>query len=108
MTNLVLQAVSKIGPPNFPEGSSKVLIVNAPMVFSAMWVIVSPLLPKRTRAKVSISSSRWTSSTLLELIDAKELPQFLGGERPTDDVHIARTETVPEGVTIAGNEAVGT
>jgi len=103
----IIKAVSKIGPPNFPEGSSKVLIVNAPMIFSAMWTIVSPLLPKRTRAKVSISSSRWTSTTLLELIDAKELPQFLGGERSTADPHVARTELVPEGVKIADSEAVG-
>ena len=87
----IIKAVSKIGPPNFPEGSSKVLIVNAPMIFSAMWTMVSPLLPKRTRAKVSISSSRWTSTTLLELIDAEQLPDFLGGERSLDDPHVVRT-----------------
>merc|ERR1719272_127912 len=48
----IIKAVSKIGPPNFPEGSSKVIIVNVPLVFSGAWMLVSPLLPKRTREKV--------------------------------------------------------
>jgi hypothetical protein len=95
----LVKAVSKIGPPNFPEGSQQVLVVNAPLVISAAYALVSPLLPARTRAKVSINASRSTRSVLNEIIDDSQLPSFLGGTKKKqgspDDVLIGRAENVP-------------
>jgi len=92
----IIKNVSKIGPANYPEGSSRVLIVNAPKLFSAAWAFVSPLLPARTRAKISIFSASETAASLLELIDAAELPRFLGGER--EESLVARADPVPSGL----------
>lgn len=105
----IIKKVSKIGPPNFPEGSSKVLVVNAPVVISAAWSVISPMLPKRTQAKVTICSS-WTSQSVInELIDRTELPEFLGGTRPPELDLIARAESVPtEVVDLPESEPVST
>jgi hypothetical protein len=81
----IIKAVAKIGPPTFPEGSSKVIIVNAPLMISAAFALVSPLLPKRTRAKITIASSRSAMATLAEFIDDDQIPAFLGGTRCCDD-----------------------
>ena len=47
-----VKAIAKIGPPNYPEITEKVLVVRAPWLLKAIWKIVGPLLPKRTREKV--------------------------------------------------------
>lgn len=91
----LVKAVSKIGPPNFPEGSQQVVVVNAPVVISAAWALVSPLLPARTRAKVAISSSWATRSVLRELIDDAQLPPFLGGSKAEGLDLIGGAEPVP-------------
>jgi hypothetical protein len=44
------------GPPNYPEVTCGVLIINAPRFASAAWAIVGPLLPQATRDKVSVLS----------------------------------------------------
>jgi hypothetical protein len=91
----IIKRVSKIGPPNFPEGSSRVLVVNAPVAVSAAWAVISPLLPKRTQAKVSICSSWSSRSVLRDIIDDSELPEFLGGTQPSEEGLVARAEAVP-------------
>ena len=83
------------GPEYFPEGASKVLIVNAPKLFAGAWSIISPLLPQRSRDKVSILSASSSTPALLERIAAAELPTFLGGEQPEEKCLVARAEPVP-------------
>ena len=51
-------AFDHAGPPNYPEVTSGVLIINAPRFASAAWAIVGPLLPQATRDKVSESGPR--------------------------------------------------
>jgi len=72
------------GPEFFPEGAYKVLVVNAPRVFASAWSLIAPLLPKRSRDKVSILSAKDSPAALLECIDASQLPRFLGGEQVPD------------------------
>jgi hypothetical protein len=60
------------------------------------FALVSPLLPARTRAKVSVVSSRAAKATLLEHIDEVELPKFLGGLKEDDGMCCA-AGPVPEG-----------
>jgi len=49
-----IKSISKIGPPNYPEITERVLIVRAPWIMKAVWKIIGPLLPKRTREKVML------------------------------------------------------
>ena len=48
----VIKAVAKIGTSYYPEIMKKVFIVNVPWAFTAVWNLVSPLLPEQTRQKV--------------------------------------------------------
>ena len=56
----------------------QVLIVNAPMIFSALYAIIKGFLDERTRSKVRIVGSNYVP-VLLEHIDAENLPEILGG-----------------------------
>ena len=92
----VAKRVMKIGPQIFPEGASKVLIVNAPLVFAAAWKLVSPFLPERSRNKCEILSSWATPAALAEYIEPEQLPAFLGGEQKEDaPATVGRAEQVP-------------
>lgn len=55
------------------------LVVNAPMVFSGVWSVVKGFLDERTRKKIKIIGSGYRA-TLLEFIDDKDIPSFLGGK----------------------------
>ncbi len=94
---MIIKQVMKVGPNVFPEGASKVLIVNAPRVFAAAWRIVSPWLPQRSRDKCSLVSCRATPAALDEIIAPEQLPKFLGGTQ--EESLVALAERVPaEGV----------
>ena len=83
------------GPEFFPEGASKVLIVNAPRLFAGAWSLISPLLPQRSRDKVSIFSAAQSLAAMLERVEPAQLPKFLGGEQPEERCFVARAEPVP-------------
>ena len=89
----LIKSIMKVGPNVFPEGASKVLVVNAPRAFAAAWSLVSPLLPQRSRDKCSIVSCAATPAALAERIDPAELPTFLDGQRT--ETFVARAEAVP-------------
>lgn len=60
------------------------VVINAPYTFSAIWTAVRPWLSKETQDKVQIFSNDYTPF-LLEHIDAKKLPAYLGGECTCSD-----------------------
>jgi hypothetical protein len=95
----IIKTVASIGPPNYPEVTHKVLIVNAPRVASMAWAIISPLLPSHTREKVKVlGSSTSAKKAIFEMIDEDQLPKFLGGSRPDAECKIARAEPIPVGL----------
>eukprot|EP00958_Prasinococcus_capsulatus_P014287 scaffold1504_cov417-Prasinococcus_capsulatus_cf.AAC.27 len=51
-----IKRISAIDQDYFPEHLGKMLIVNAPTIFKAIWTLVKPLLDKRTQAKISTTS----------------------------------------------------
>jgi hypothetical protein len=53
----LLKRISQIGGQNYPETVWKIYLVNAPMVFRAVWTVVRQLLHPVTVAKVSILGS---------------------------------------------------
>jgi len=67
----------------FPEQLYKMYIVNSPRFFSATWSLIKGWLDPRTANKVEVISSRksWEQS-LLQCIDADQLPSDYGGKGP--------------------------
>ena len=55
-------------------------------------------LPARTRAKVCFHAEGTTAAALDEIIDAPELPAFLGGARPDAQCTMPEAQPVPEAV----------
>uniref|UniRef100_A0A914XFD4 CRAL-TRIO domain-containing protein n=1 Tax=Plectus sambesii TaxID=2011161 RepID=A0A914XFD4_9BILA len=65
---------------NYPEWISNMYIVNAPSYMSMLWRAISPFIPERTRAKVSIYSAKvdWKAA-VREMTTAECVPVHWGG-----------------------------
>lgn len=74
----LIRQISAIAQDYYPEVMGKMYILNAPMLFSAVWSLISPLLNAVTVSKISILGSSYKSN-VLELINEGMLPDFLGG-----------------------------
>jgi hypothetical protein len=53
-------------------------IINAPMLFTAVWSVIKQLLDEVTVNKIHILGSSYKKQ-LLECIDEENIPDFLGG-----------------------------
>ncbi|KAJ7237010.1 CRAL-TRIO domain-containing protein [Mycena rebaudengoi] len=67
-----------IGQDRYPECMGKFYIINAPFMFSTVWMIIKPWLDEVTVSKIDILGSVYKDK-LLAQIDADKLPQGLGG-----------------------------
>ncbi|KAJ3261038.1 cytosolic factor, phosphatidylinositol/phosphatidylcholine transfer protein [Boothiomyces macroporosus] len=74
----IIQSLSAIASDYYPETMGKMCIINAPTLFTAVWAVVKNMIDENTAAKISIMGSGYQKQ-LLELIDAENLPHFLGG-----------------------------
>lgn len=70
--------IMKIDDEYYPE-SGVMFIVNVPWIFSAIWSIVGIFVGSRAREKVRIVRGKNVKDELIKFIDAKYLPDFLGG-----------------------------
>ncbi|XP_042027756.1 phosphatidylinositol transfer protein 3-like [Salvia splendens] len=61
----------------YPEG--KLLIINAPYIFVAVWKMVYPFIDKNTKKKIVFAEDNKLRATLLEDIDDNQLPECVGG-----------------------------
>jgi hypothetical protein len=75
----LVKVASQIGSDYYPEIMGNMLVVNAPYLFSGVWSMVKGFLDERTRNKIKIVGGGYTK-VLLEYIDEKTLPDFLGGK----------------------------
>ena len=57
---------------------AQIIIINAPVYFTAIWAIVKPWLAKETAAKVDILGANY-QEVLLRDIAPESLPEYLGG-----------------------------
>uniref|UniRef100_A0A0C9RR20 TSA: Wollemia nobilis Ref_Wollemi_Transcript_467_1501 transcribed RNA sequence n=1 Tax=Wollemia nobilis TaxID=56998 RepID=A0A0C9RR20_9CONI len=73
-----VQRISKVDQDYYPEYLGKMVIINAPTTFKAIWSIIKPWLDKRTQKKIEVHGSNY-AHRLLDLVDHKNLPEFLGG-----------------------------
>ncbi|XP_024522002.1 phosphatidylinositol/phosphatidylcholine transfer protein SFH1-like isoform X1 [Selaginella moellendorffii] len=73
-----VRAILRIDQDFYPEFLGKMVIVNAPVYFKALWSIVKPWLDNQTQKKIEVHGTNYVPR-LLELVDAESLPSFLGG-----------------------------
>ncbi|KAJ3027680.1 UNVERIFIED_CONTAM: cytosolic factor, phosphatidylinositol/phosphatidylcholine transfer protein [Siphonaria sp. JEL0065] len=74
----IVRNVSSIAQDYYPEMLGKMFVINAPMLFTGVWTLVKPMLDEATVQKINILGSNYLPS-LLECVDAQNLPRFLGG-----------------------------
>ncbi|KAL3901071.1 MAG: hypothetical protein SGCHY_000890 [Lobulomycetales sp.] len=74
-----VKEVSSIAQNYYPEMLGKMFIINSPMLFTAVWSLVKPLLDEVTVSKIEILGSSYKAK-LLEVIDENNLPAAYGGK----------------------------
>lgn len=77
-----MKVIAKLHSDNYPELLGQAFVVNAPRFFTIVFSIVKHVLDPATVAKIQVygtDQQEWLPK-LLEVVDASNLPTFLGGE----------------------------
>lgn len=99
-----LAAIFELLQLQYPERLARLYFINAPLIFNAVWTVVSPIVSANTRQKIRFVGGRSGRSTLAAAVPLSVLPAEYGGAAeliPVEEAVAARRSAAAAAAAIA-------